>query len=193
MKQKLFLAIFLCFAVYVSAQDKLIFLTGDTLNARIVKLTKSDVFLTKQGFTDTTILSRSVVQKINYQNGTILNLNKPFVPIIGLVKPGDSLYNLGYAHADNYYKKYKSAVTGTLITSIFIPYGLIPALICSNHRPEVQNLTFPDINLAKDASYYAGYSDRAYKIKKKKVWTGFAIGSGISVATIIILPLLLVY
>lgn len=194
MKIKLLIAFSLFFIVPAMAQDYIFLLKGDTLKAHVINVSKTNLLYTQNGQVDTTILDRTTVERIVYQNGTILNLNKQqiYVPQSGNTD-NDSLYNLGQFHAKKYYNRYKPAVTGTIITSILSPpYGLIPAIACANHRPEERNLSFPDNQLSQNPIYYSGYSDSAFKIKKQKVWRGFALGSGISIAAFILLPLVLI-
>jgi hypothetical protein len=57
--------------------------------------------------------------------------------------------------------------------------GLIPAFACSSAPPKRENLGFRDENLMHHPSYFSGYTEKAHEIKRKKVWQGFAIGTGI--------------
>ena len=102
--------------------------------------------------------------------------------------PGsDSLFNLGTIDATRYYKGYKPAATGTLIASFFFPLGLIPAIACSSTTPARENLGYKDQKLMENTSYFNGYTHKAHAIKKKKVWGGFAIGSGLVIALSILM------
>lgn len=100
----------------------------------------------------------------------------------------DDMYKQGVNDANIYYQNYKGAGTGTLVTSLLLGpvIGLIPAGICSGTKPSSSNLTFPDVQLTKNINYTNGYMNQAAKIKRKKVWMNFAIGSIISVTTIVI-------
>ena len=42
-----------------------------------------------------------------------------------------------------------------------------------------KNLNYPDENLMQNADYSKCYKHQAQKMKKKKIWKFFAIGSGI--------------
>jgi hypothetical protein len=66
--------------------------------------------------------------------------------------------------------------------------GLIPAIACSITPPATENLNYPDKELWKKNDYETGYRYRAKKIKQKRVWGGFAIGTVSAVIVIAILP-----
>jgi hypothetical protein len=76
-----------------------------------------------------------------------------------------------------YYKGYKAAGTGTLVTSLFLSplVGLIPAIACSSTPPDRYNLSYPDEDKMKKNEYYSGYTQKAKKIKQGKVWTNWGI------------------
>jgi HKD family nuclease len=48
-------------------------------------------------------------------------------------------------------------------------------------------LNIPDNELTKNSEYKKAYSEQAHKIKKKKVWTNFGIGSGAWVLLLLLL------
>jgi hypothetical protein len=111
-------------------------------------------------------------------------LDYPPVPNLS----GAELYSLGQTDAKKYYKGYKGAGTGTLITSLVSPLlGLIPAIACSSTRPKEINLDYPNPNFMQNSDYYKGYTDKAKKIKKKKVWTNWWIGFGVNVVAAVVL------
>jgi hypothetical protein len=119
---------------------------------------------------------------LRYRSGTIIYLSAFETPVLNNEPANDSLYLLGERDAVRYYRGYKAAATGTLLASFFIPLGLIPAIACSSTPPSAKNLGYRDQNLIKNPGYYDGYTDKAYKIKKKKVWQNFTIGTGVMVA-----------
>lgn len=97
-----------------------------------------------------------------------------------------SPYVQGTMDAERYYKKYKGAGTGTLITSLVSPLvGLIPAIACSASAPKLSNLGYPDENQFKTQEYYLAYTEKAKKIKKKKVWTNWGIGFGVNLVAVL--------
>jgi len=163
------------------AQDIITLKTGQELKARIVRLTQKDVVFIPQNNSDTITISRDEITMLHYQSGINIYLteNKSPAPVATNSEPAnDSLFSQGAKDAGIYYTGYKAAATGTLITSFFIPWGLVPAIACSATPPATYNLGYRDPKLMENPSYYAGYTDQAFKIKKKKVWTNFGIGTG---------------
>ena len=167
------------------AQDIITLKSGEELKARIVRVNPRDVAFIAQNNSDTLTLLRDEITMLHYQNGITIYLkeNESPTPIVNDFEPGtDGLFWLGTRDAGIYYKGYKSAATGTLITSFFVPWGLVPAIACSATPPATNNLGYRDPKLMENPSYYAGYTDKAFKIKKKKVWTNFGIGTGAMIA-----------
>ncbi|MBO9614221.1 MAG: hypothetical protein J7619_16065 [Dyadobacter sp.] len=129
-----------------------------------------------------------------------------FIPILGTAQtPTDSmaivqkvqLYTIdkpedlnikGQIDAARHYKRYKGAVTGTLLTSLLSPViGLIPAIICSATNPKIENLGYPSEELFKQATYYKAYTKKAKRIKQRKVWSNWGIGLGVNLVVILVL------
>ena len=89
----------------------------------------------------------------------------------------DSSFEKGVLDARIFYSKHSKPAGATLATSILTgPLGLIPALACSATPPKTHNLGFPEVTLIRNTNYYAGYTQTAFGIKKKKVWKNFTIG-----------------
>jgi hypothetical protein len=119
------------------------------------------------------------VSKLQYKSGITIILSEADLPALNYNPGNDSLYSLGKNDASIYYKGYTGAAVSTLVTSIFFPWGLIPAIACSAKPPAMENLGFNNRHLMENSNYYNGYVNEAHKIKKKKVWGGFAVGSGL--------------
>ncbi|QMW05344.1 hypothetical protein [Spirosoma foliorum] len=136
------------------------------------------------------------------KNGTNIKVNRAFSNMI-LVKKAEevgsptgnsnseaSIYQnnadllRGQVDANRYYKGYTGAGTGTFFTSfLFGPIiGLIPAAACSSTPPTPERLGMPNVRLAQNPNYVAGYTQEARRIKSKKVWSNFGIGSGLAIA-----------
>jgi hypothetical protein len=75
-------------------------------------------------------------------------------------------------------KDIKQLRHGTLVSALVFPLNLIPAIACSATPPGDENLGYKDKKLMENPDYNMGYKEQAYKIKKKKVWKNFAIGTG---------------
>jgi hypothetical protein len=190
MKKAFVLIIFIFSSLsLVTAQDIITLKSGDELKARIVRLNPKDVVFIPQNNSDTITLLRDEITMLHYQSGINIYLTENNSPalVANNSEPGnDSLFSLGARDAGIYYTGYKAAATGTLITSFFIPWGLVPAIACSATPPSTHNLGYRNPKLMENPSYYAGYTDQAFKIKKKKVWTNFGIGTGAMIAFYII-------
>jgi hypothetical protein len=182
-----FITSFLTFAVLLSAvaQDIITLKSGEELNIKIVKLNPSDIVYIQKGSTDTSTRMREEVLKIHYQNGTLVYLtdNKNQSKIY----ENDTMYNAGIADANMYYKGYKAATAGTIVAALIFPFNLIPAVACSVTPPSISNLGYRNPKLMENHGYYFGYTKQAHKIKKHKVWSGYAIGSGAVIVLYILL------
>jgi hypothetical protein len=188
MKRAIVLIYLVCASIINTvAQDIITLRSGEELKARIIHLNPKDVTFSPENSSDTLSLQRDEITRLHYKTGTIIYLSDNERPAISNEPVNDSLYMLGKKDAGIYYKGYKAAATGTLVTSLFIPFGLIPAIACSATPPSTNNLGYRDQQLIKNPSYYAGYTDQAYKIKKKKVWRNFGIGTGITVGYYLIM------
>ncbi len=174
------LIILIVFAISVNtkAQDIITLKSGEEIKAHIIRLNPKEVTFTLDAKPDTLSFQRDSVLKLRYNTGIVIYLTESQQPEFFFDAMNDSLYFLGAKDAKIYYRGYRLAATGTLFASFFIPWGLIPAITCSVTPPSMQSLGYQDQNLIKNPSYYKGYADKAFKIKKKKVWKNFAIGTG---------------
>jgi len=176
----------LCFS-----QDLITKKTGEDIQAKILEVGQTEVKYKKSdNLTGPTFsISKSDVIMIRYENGTkdvFVEENKKAANL-----PAFSVENYlrqGQMDAKRYYKGYKPAATGTLVSSLLIPIvGLVPAIICSTNEPDEINLNYPNPELMKNPEYATGYTQQAHKIKSRKVWTNFGIGFGVNVAALVIL------
>lgn len=163
---------------HVVAQDIITLKSGDELKGKIIRLNAKDVAFQPQGVNDTLSMWREEIVKLTYQNGTLIYLaeKSPVIKNSGSVY--DSMYYAGVNDASLYYKGYKTASAGTLVSALVFPLNLIPAIACSATPPGDDNLGYKDKKLMENLDYNQGYKEQAHKIKKKKVWKNFAIGSG---------------
>jgi len=170
----------------VTAQDIISLKSGEEVKARIIRLNPNDVTFIVENSTDTVFVYRDDVSKLTYKSGIIIDLTETEMPALNSGPAEDSLFVQGQADAAMYYKGYRAAAIGTMITSIYFPFGLIPAIACSSKPPAMKNLGYRDQKLMENASYYDGYTRKAHEIKKNKVWGGFAIGSGFIIGLVIL-------
>ena len=94
-------------------------------------------------------------------------------------------YQKGLSDAQKNYKFYKSAATTTFIVSILSPIlGLAPAIGGTSGTPNI--ITPLNYDLLKNPDYNKGYEYQAKKLRSKKVWNNWLIGTGINIAASII-------
>lgn len=178
------LPVILLLSIAGQAQDFLVTRKLDTIYCRIIALQGDSVVYSTPNNAGHSTMGRSNLLQLNYASGVEINIeNTILAPNYDQAIPttSDSMYHLGVKHARLYYTDYKAAGTGTLLTSFFVPYGLIPAIACSATPPNYSHMNVPNPKLLSDPNYYKGYRTEAHKIKRKKVWKNFAIGTGASV------------
>lgn len=97
----------------------------------------------------------------------------------------------GKIDARRYYTHNGGAI-GTGVTSFFCGpiCGLIPAIAINNNEPADENLGIPTPE-KKDYRYKLGYKQEAYKIKRRKNWIAYGVGSVSGIAAWIILSIAL--
>lgn len=138
----------------------------DNLNGPLISILKTDVLM------------------IRYENGTKdIFKDEYLAPTTVAIKGENENYKLGQQDAKRYYKGYRAAGTGTLVTGLVLSplLGLIPAFATTSAVPQEINLNFPDASRMKNSDYNNGYVDQSFKIKKSKVWTNLGISVGVNV------------
>jgi hypothetical protein len=175
-----FCFLLLCAAGY--AQDTLCLLNGSKLPVRVSSLTMSHILYRDTGTTLTKekIMPKSQVRYLVYNSGRfeVMSLSN--------ISPDEMNFSFrkGQQDASVNYTGRRSGAVGTGVTSFLTGgiLGLVPAVICSSVRPNTLNLALSREAPVSDKSYMLGYIAAAKRIKRKKVWTGYAIGlfSGIA-------------
>jgi hypothetical protein len=165
----------LCFS-----QDIITKNTSEDIQAKVLEVTTTEIkyknFNNQTG--PTFSILKTDVLMVRYENGTkdIFNTDKKDDNISSA-----DLFTQGQSDASKYYKGYKGAGTGTLITSLVSPLiGLIPAIATSSTQPKDINLNYPNADLMKKSEYNNGYSQKSKKIKQGKVWKNWGIGFGVN-------------
>ncbi len=97
-----------------------------------------------------------------------------------------SMSERGEYDAQAYYRNYRSGAIGTFFMTMFTSpvAGLIPAISISKTPPKNENLNYPKEQLMQNREYANAYKTKAHKMKKRKTWAGYAVGSAISGALI---------
>ncbi len=182
------------------SQDTIVKVNKDTIQAKILEVGISEIkykrFDNLEG--PIYVIAKSEISMIRYINGGTDNFNvdiedsqlpssqSEFKNPEGLT--AEELKLKGHKDATRHYDGYKSAGTGTLVTSLVSPaLGLIPAIACASTKPKPVNLNYPDPQLMSNYSYKAGYETRAKKMKQGKVWTNWSIGFAVNVVIVLAL------
>jgi hypothetical protein len=160
------------------SQDLITLKSGQDISAKIIEVGINEIKYKKFDNIDgpTFTISKSDVLITRYKNGTkdIYNVeNKE-------AKSNEDMTSQGAIDATSFYKGRNSGSVWTGVASILTSpvFGLIPAIACSSTEPSDENLNNKNPELMKNSSYNAAYTKKAHKIKKGKVWRGYAIGSG---------------
>ena len=191
--KKCFLFILLFIASNITkAQDTLHLRSGVKILAKVIEVGTSEIKYKKIDNLSgpAYVVLKSDLLLINYENG-----NKEDYSKVPKLDGNVDLFTKGQNDAIINYQGYKTAGTGTLVTTAFPGYGIFlgiaPAVICSSTEPQDENLGYPDINLMKNEQYAAGYKQKAKQIKSKKLlknyFSGVAIQGGYLLAFIIAL------
>lgn len=157
------------------SQDIITKKSGEDIQAKILEVTSTEVKFKKFDDPEGPSFSifKSDILMVRYKNGT----KDVFNEVGG---SAGEMTNKGKKDADLNYRGANSGAGWTAAASILTSpvLGLIPAVICSSSEPKEANLNYKDVELMKNADYNKAYTDQATKIKRKKVWTNYGIGSG---------------
>lgn len=187
MKKSITTLVFLFTLVFVgSAQDILTKKTGDDLQVKILEVGQTEIRYKMFNNLEGPVFSilKGDVLMLRYENGT---------KDVFATSPGgsqnDEQFQQGQLDAEKYYSNYKGASRGTLATTLLTGplLGLIPAFLTTMNEPDNINLGYPNAQLMKEQEYKRGYTEKAQKIKSKKVWKNYGIGTGIFIGAIVLL------
>ncbi len=172
------------------SQDLIIKKTSEDIQAKVIEVTTNEIKYKKfdnQNGVTYSILKTDVLM-IRYENGSKDIFNETAPSKTAPVET-ENYFLKGQKDASIYYKGYKGAGTGTLITGLLLSplIGLIPATACSLTPPQTQNLEYPNEKLFSNADYQNGYTQKAKKIKSNKVWTNWGIALGVNLILILAL------
>jgi hypothetical protein len=191
--KKIILLFFILTAVFqLNGQDIITKKSGEEIQSKIIEITTSEVKYKKYDNLGGPIYSilKNEVFFIKYENGTkeVINTLENNNKSNNTAQDLDPCL-LGEQDADLNYRGQNSGATWTgLITVLTSPLiGLIPAVACTLTEPNVSNLGITDFEKIAQPQYKKCYTEKAHKIKKKKVWQGFAIGSAIWIPIILAL------
>lgn len=184
---------------FVMAQDVITTTEGTDIQGKVFKITKRSIKYIDSNTADTAkgvlhTIAKKDVFSVKYESGVkeVFNQDK-------YVDDNDpeghwdkrSMSRQGREDARKYYRRYKPAKRGTVWAAIVADpvLALIPAISCSTVPPKDENLDYPDEALMKNEEYATAYKKEAYRMKVKKIWGGYILGTGIYAAIIVIVLL----
>jgi hypothetical protein len=183
-----------------SIPDTLFFKSGKTSLVWIKIITGNDVKYKLWNYEDGPdyTAAKSELKSVHYANGRIESFDKPAYEYSQkqsseYSSPGSTVnyYRKGQSDALRYYKNNGGSVGVGITAALCGPVcGLIPAIPVALSEPSIGNLGMPKTGYSGNEEYISGYSMQAYKMKKKKVWTAYGIGSAVSIGVVILYALL---
>lgn len=174
------------------AQDTLFKTNGQIILSKIIDILDKDIkYIDKTNDYDSLeyLISKDLVEKIyisDNENYVYITKEKPLFQ--KPVKTDREWLLQGNKDAALFYHGYGAAacITGGAAT-ISPLYGLVAALSTITVEPRIKNLGIPDPEFAKNPYYVMGYSQQARKIKNRRIWTSFGIGTGTFIGSMILL------
>ena len=190
MKKTVFLIICVVFAfnATIFAQDVITKKDGTDIQAKVLEVNTTEIKYKKTDNQNGPIFTslKSEILMVRYENGT-KDIFNPSNLQTTIVNP--DMCPMGQQDAEKNYSGENSGRGGVFLTTFLLSplWGLIPAGICSASRPTDSHLKYPNAEFMKDDNYNKCYKENAYRIKRKKIWTSYAIGASFWVITIIAL------
>lgn len=135
-------------------------------------------------------ISSLLVSMIIYENGITEFINNSFnnPSYSASTNKSEKLFFKGQTDASIFYKD-RGPGGLTIVTNIYplpIIGGLITAAICSSITPREDKLGCPYPDLMRNPDYKNGYTQKAFEIKKHRVWKCWGISSGCIVIGLLI-------
>jgi hypothetical protein len=165
------------------SQDIILKKSGDEIAATILEVGPTEIKYKDFGIEEGPILTilKSEIFMIKYKNGTREVFSEEEVIENATEYSEEEMKAKGKQDATINYRGRKSGAGATIATTVVLTplIGIIPALACESTKPSFDNLNFPDNALMEDENYNRAYTQQAHRIKKKKIWKGFGIGSGV--------------
>jgi hypothetical protein len=171
------------------SQDTILKKTGEEISARVLEVGNAEIVYKEFSNQEGPLLTllKSDIFMIRYQNGAKDLFTEDATSEVAY--SAEELSLNGQRHAMMNYTGEKSGAGWTIATTVLLTplVGAIPAIACSSTKPSAQNLKYRDDEMMADPNYRAAYFEQAHKIKRKKVWRSFAIGSGAWLLLVLIL------
>lgn len=194
MKKLVFVLVAVLSTAFSFAQDVITKSNGDEIKAKVLEVSQTEIKYKKFDNLNgpTFAISKNDVFMVKYENGSkdIFNTESDSNSSGG--QKNMESFEKGKRDAKlNYRGKNSGAIwTGAAAAFTAPILGLIPAIITSSAEPKDENLGINDQKLLNNSDYKSGYVQEAHKKKKKKVWTGFGIGTAFFAVVFVIFPIL---
>jgi hypothetical protein len=185
MKQLLVIIFFAGLASSAAGQDYLLTFDSTVYKGHITRRTSESIDFQLDDSTGAVLemATDSLLMVTRETGGLLVFHNAGSIAEKAMYSNGLSLYDIGAAHAHQYYDQYDEAQYSTLAISLVAPpAGLVFAIISASTTPSKRNLGFPSSTLWDSYQYRQGYARKARKIKGHKVWDKFGLGLGINIA-----------
>ena len=172
-----------CMSILSLGQDLITKKNGEDIKAKVTEVTLSEIKYKKFENLEGPIYSLLIkdVLIIRYENGS--------KDLFTQDTPSISNFEQGQLDASKFYYVPKSDESLVLTTtSLLTPLvGGIAAAIESNKEIKDQNLNYLNKTLINNTEYKNGYKQMAVKIRKKKIFEKFLLGTGFNLAIVLFL------
>lgn len=174
----------------VFAQDKIVKITGDEIQARVIEITLHEILYrhpdSLQGVTWR--LPKAEVFMVQFENGG-KEVFEHHLPGNGseAVRTQEQMYQLGREDALKYYTGNGAMWGSAASTMVMFPLGLVGSVVIGSTKPKVDPRWVSDVNLISDPAYASGYQEQAARKKKNKALAGAGIGLGLQLTAILLL------
>ena len=172
-----------CMSILSFGQDLITKKNGEDIKAKVTEVTLSEIKYKKFENLEGPIYSLLIkdVLIIRYENGS--------KDLFTQDTPSISNFEQGQLVASKYYYVPKSDESLVLTTtSLLTPLvGGIAAAIESNKEIKDENLNYLNKALINNTEYKNGYKQMAIKIRKKKIYNKFLLGTGFNLAIVLFL------
>ena len=202
--KNIFVFIFILFqTVLAISQDKIILNSGEEINGKVLEVLMKEIKYKRFDNPNGPVFSllKSDIIIITYENGQKetftnddskqdLNGISTTTPASGQIANSNSnnqftTYQQGRIDAKENYYGYKTPASIIAVSTVINPiFAIVPTLIVSSSKPKMKSL---DMNMNSTLDYQRGYQDKAFQMKKSKVWKNYGIVSGIYVGLYVIL------
>jgi len=183
-----FLFIFPCLSY---AQDLIVKMDGQEVPAKVEEITLEEIIYVKPDSLQGPVMRmlKSEVFMIKYANGTREVFSENFPGWDRNSHNGltpEEMYMRGRRDGRHYYRG-DGAMWGSAASSLIPLYGLIGPIIIAAVPPDIDKFAPYDRSLLLDPNYARGFKKQAHQRKVGKAATGAAIGTAVSVTTILLI------